>query len=54
MKPSAPKPGSSAESTSILINFSIQNLVASLVQHLFPSRLRKIKEKGKLKSSRTP
>ena len=37
-----------------MINLSIQNVSPFLVQHLFPSRLRSNKEKGKWKLSRTP
>ena len=37
------KPGSSAK---FMINLSIQNVIHFLVQYLFPSRLRSIKEEG--------
>ena len=36
-----------------MINLSIQNFIAFLVQPLFPSGLRRSKEKGRLKLSRT-
>ena len=44
------KPSSPAE---FMINLSIQNFIPLLVLPLFPSGLKSIKEKGRLKPSRT-
>ena len=40
-----------SSSAKLMVNFSIQNAIPFLVQHVFPSRLRSIKERG-LKLSR--